>query len=274
METMNEPNVSVNNPAGRRLRERFRGMFPFASGVLATLLALVLYNFLFSAAQITKTEVSEAIANALASVTPRPAYSTEVYRIIQPSLVLIEVELQNGEKGLGSGVIVNDAGDILTSLHVVDGAAKISIIFADGTHADGVIASAQPEMDIAVLQASLLPELYVPATLGNPGALQVGDEAYVVGHPFGLYGSMSAGVISGFDRTFQPNTSNIELQGLIQIDAAVNPGNSGGPLLNRYGHVVGIITGLVNPTDENFFVGIAFAVPINVAAGGMGMPPY
>ena len=277
METMNEPNVSDNKPVGnrmQRLRERIRAMFPFASGVLATLLALFLYNFLFSATQITRTEVGEAIANAMASATPRPAYSTEVYRIIQPSLVLIEVEMQDGEKGLGTGVIANDAGDILTSLHVVDGAAKISLIFADGTHADGVIASAQPELDIAVLQASLLPELYVPATLGNPGALQVGDEAYVVGHPFGLYGSMSAGVISGFDRTFRPNTSNIELQGLIQIDAAVNPGNSGGPLLNRYGHVVGIVTGLVNPTDENFFVGIAFAVPINVAAGGMGMPPY
>ena len=277
METMNEPNVSDNKPAGnrmQRLRERLRGMLPFASGVLATLLALFLYNFLFSATQITSTEVSDAIANAMASATPRPAYSTQVYRIIQPSLVLIEVELQDGEKGLGTGVIANNAGDILTSLHVVDGAAKIALIFADGTQADGVIASAQPEMDIAVLQASLLPELYVPATLGNPGALQVGDEAYVVGHPFGLYGSMSAGVISGFDRTFKPNTSNIELQGLIQIDAAVNPGNSGGPLLNRYGHVVGIVTGLVNPTDGNFFVGIAFAVPINVAAGGMGMPPY
>ncbi|HXD12456.1 MAG TPA: trypsin-like peptidase domain-containing protein, partial [Anaerolineales bacterium] len=81
-------------------------------------------------------------------------------------------------------------------------------------------------------------------------------------------------VISGFDRTFQPKTSKFELKGLIQIDAAVNPGNSGGPLLNRYGHVVGIVTGLVNPTDQNFFVGIAFAVPINSAAGGMGLPPY
>ena len=277
METMNEPNISDNKPAEKRLprlRERVRSMFPFASGVLATLLALFLYNFLFFTTQITSTEVGEAIANALASATPRPAYSAEVYRIIQPSLVLIEVELEDGERGLGTGVIANDAGDILTSLHVVDGASKIALIFADGTHADGIIASAQPEMDIAVLQASLLPELYVPATLGNPGALRVGDEAYVVGHPFGLYGSMSAGVISGFDRTFQPNSSNIELQGLIQMDAAVNPGNSGGPLLNRYGHVVGIVTGLVNPTNENFFVGIAFAVPINVAAGGMGMPPY
>lgn len=267
---MREPSVSKIG----LWRERIRGAFPFMSGVLATLLALVLYSFLFPANQVTQSEVNQAIANAMASATPRAAYSTEVYQIIQPSLVLIEVRLKDGEKGLGSGVIIDEAGDILTSLHVVDGAVKIQIYFADGTHSEGVIASAQPEMDIAVLQAKTLPELFVPATLGNPGALQVGDEAYVVGNPFGLYSSMSSGVISGFDRTFQPKTSKIELKGLIQIDAAVNPGNSGGPLLNRYGHVVGIVTGLVNPTDENFFVGIAFAVPINVAAGGVGLPPY
>ena len=267
---MSEPSVSKVS----LWRERMRGACPFASGVLATLLALFLYNFLFPANQVTESEVNVAIANAMASATPRAAYSTDVYQIIQPSLVLIRVELQNGEKGLGTGVIIDDAGDILTSLHVVDGATKIQIVFADGTHSDGMIASSQPEMDIAVLQANTLPELFVPATLGNPGALQVGDEAYVVGNPFGLYGSMSAGVISAFDRTFQPKTSKIELQGLIQIDAAVNPGNSGGPLLNRYGHVVGIVTGLINPTDGNFFVGIAFAVPINVAAGAVGLPPY
>ena len=255
-------------------RERMRGMVPFASGVLATLLALVLYGFLFPANQVTENEVNAAIANAMASATPRAAYSTDVYKIIQPSLVMIQAELSNGEKSLGSGVIVDGAADILTSLHVVDGAKSIMVYFADGTHSDATVASAQPELDIAVLQPLIPPQQFVPATLGNPGALQVGDEAYVVGHPFGLYGSMSAGVISGFDRTFQPSTSNVEIQGLIQIDAAVNPGNSGGPLLNRAGHVVGIVTGLVNPTDENFFVGIAFAVPINIAAGGVDLPPY
>jgi len=105
--------------------------------------------------------------------------------------------------------------------------------------------------------------------------MRIGDEAYVVGNPFGLYGSMSSGVISGFDRTFRVPSSNIEIPGMIQFDAAANPGNSGGPLLNRAGHVIGIVTGLVNPTDENFFVGIGFAVPINVAVGGMGgSPPY
>jgi S1-C subfamily serine protease len=274
---MNEPSDSNKVTLLSRLRNlrgRIKGALPFAFGTLATLLALFLYNFLFPANQVTQSEVNAAIASAMASATPRPAYSTEVYRIIQPSLVLIQVELKNGEKGLGSGVIVDEAGDILTSLHVVDGAEKISIVFADGTHAEGQVASSQPANDIAVLQASALPELFVPATLGNPGALQVGDEAYVVGNPFGLYSSMSAGVISGFDRTFQPETSKIELKGLIQIDAAVNPGNSGGPLLNRYGHVVGIVTGLVNPTKENFFIGIAFAVPITTAAGGAGLPPY
>jgi len=267
---MSEPSVSKIS----LWRGRIRGMFPFVSGVLATLLALVLYSFLFPANQVTQSEVNQAIANAMASATPRAAYSTEVYQIIQPSLILIRVQLKDGESGLGSGVIIDEAGNILTSLHVVDGAVKIEIVFADGTHSEGMIASAQPEMDIAVLQAKTLPPLFVPATLGNPGALQVGDEAYVVGNPFGLYGSMSAGVISAFDRTFQPKTSKVELKGLIQIDAAVNPGNSGGPLLNRYGHVVGIVTGLINPTNENFFVGIAFAVPINVAASGVGLPPY
>ena len=131
METMNEPNVSDNNPAGQRLsrlRERIRGMFPFASGVLATLLALFLYNFLFPASQVTESEVNVAIANAMASATPRPAYSAEVYQIIQPSLVLIRVELQNGEKGLGTGVIIDDAGNMIQ--HEMDriGATKENFV--------------------------------------------------------------------------------------------------------------------------------------------------
>jgi S1-C subfamily serine protease len=253
------------------LRQRIRGVFPFAMGVLAALLALILYTALFVKSPLTQKQVNDSIAIAMASATPRPPDSVGVYRMIQPSVVLIETET-----GLGSGVIVDNAGQILTSLHVVDGAKQISIIFADGTHTQGTIASAQPEIDIAVLQPKELPQLFVPATLGNPGSLQVGDEAYVVGNPFGLYSSMSAGVISGFDRTFKPEGGGDKptLKGLIQFDAAANPGNSGGPLLNSSGHVVGIVTGLVNPSEGNFFVGIAFAVPINVAGGGANLPPY
>jgi S1-C subfamily serine protease len=279
---MNEPSLSVGdklrNQLGR-LRERIRRALPFASGVLAALLALFLYNFLSPGTRpLTQKEVSTAISSAMASATPRSPFSVQVYQTIQPSLLLIESQFpgENGDSstGLGSGVIVDQAGDILTSLHVVANATNIKVTFADGTQSQAKVASALPEKDIAVLQAQTLPQLFVPATLGNPNALQVGDDAYVVGNPFGLYSSMSAGVISGFDRAFQPPNMKQLIKGLIQVDAAINPGNSGGPLLNRYGEVVGIVTGIINPTQDSFFIGIGFAVPINVAAGGAGLPPY
>ncbi len=279
---MSEPSLSVGDRLRdqlRRLRERARRTLPFLSGVLAALLALFLYNSLFPGARpLTQNEVNAAISSAMASATPRPAFSEQVYQIIQPSIVWIVADGvgANGESesGLGTGVIINNNGDILTALHVVNHATNIKLTFADGTQSSAAVSSSQPEKDIAVLQARTLPQQFLPATLGNAGALKTGDEAYVVGNPFGLYSSMSAGVISGFDRTFQPEGTNQTIQGLIQVDAAVNPGNSGGPLLNRYGQVVGIVTGIVNPTNESFFVGIGFAVPINVAAGGAGLPPY
>ena len=279
---MNEPSLPVSDKLRSRwarLRERVRKTFPFLSGVLAALLALYLYNSFFPGAKpLTQTEINAVVSNAMASATPRPPDSVMVYQIIQPSLVWIEAEgvdeAGEASRGLGTGVIFDQNGSILTSLHVVADSPVINVTFADGTQSRAVIADSQPEMDIAVLQAETLPGLFLPATLGNAGSLQVGDDAYVVGNPFGLYSSMSAGVISGFNRTFQPPGTNQVIEGLIQVDAAVNPGNSGGPLLNRYGHVVGIVTGIINPTDESFFVGIGFAVPINVAAGGGGSPPY
>lgn len=262
-----------------RLRRGIKNVAPFALGVLAALIALLLYKALFPAdPQLTVRQVSDTVNQVLASATPPPAYSSFAFQVIQPSLVLIQAK-SNGEDdeengSLGSGVVVTDRGEILTSLHVVEDAEEILLTFADGSQAKGEIIVEQPENDIAVLQPSLLPELVVPAVLGNPGAMRVGDEAYAVGNPFGLYGSMSSGVISGFDRSFRPQDRDQMLHGLIQIDAAVNPGNSGGPLLNRNGQVIGIVTGIINPTEENFFVGVGFAVPIGVAVGGIGSPPY
>jgi S1-C subfamily serine protease len=263
----------------QRLRTFARAAVPFASGVVAALVALVIYNILLPGPhQLTAREVNDSVAQALASATPAPAFSARVYQVIRPSLILIQTQAPgaNGkvENALGSGVVIDDSGDILTSLHVVANASDIQVTFADGTQSSAQVTAKQPENDIAVLRALRPPAQLVPAMLGNPNAMRVGDEAFVAGNPLGLYGSMSAGVISGFDRSFQLTNSDQKLQGLIQIDAAVNPGNSGGPLLNRDGQVIGIVAGLVNPTEQNVFIGIGFAVPINVAGSAAGLPPF
>jgi S1-C subfamily serine protease len=263
----------------QRLRAHARSGLLFTAGVSAALAAILLYNILVPAPpQLTAGEVNDSIAQALASATPPPAYSALVYQAIRPSLVFIETEApdESGEvgHGVGSGVVIDDRGDILTSLHVVANASDIQLIFADGTQSSAQVIAEQPENDIAVLRPNQPPALVVPAILGNPNAMHVGDEAFVVGNPLGLYSSMTAGVISGFDRSFKPQDSDQKLNNLIQIDAAVNPGNSGGPLLNRYGQVIGIVTALANPTEQDFFIGIGFAVPITIAGGAAGLPPY
>jgi S1-C subfamily serine protease len=275
------PNVPPG-PRWRRLagaRTRVRRAIPFAAGIVAAFIAISLYGALFPGPrQLTPADVHDSVAQALASQTPGPAFSELVYADVQSSLVLIESESEDaGAKphhGLGTGVVIDAAGDILTALHVVESATSIKLTFADGSNATADVTVRQPENDIAVLHPSRLPAGLVPATLGNPNALQVGSDAYVVGHPFGLSDSLSTGVVSGLGRTFQFPDSEQVLHGLIQVDAAVNPGNSGGPLLNRDGQVVGIVTGLVNPTKEDVFIGIGLAVPIDVAGGAAGLPPY
>ncbi len=279
---MSEIVAPSTGPWRQRLRRFFgraRGTFTFVGGISAALVALLLYHALVPGPrQLTATDVNTSVAQALASVTPAPAFSARAYAAIRPAFILIQVRGAGGngarDGGLGSGVLVSDRGDILTSLHVVANAAEIQLTFADGTKSAAQITVRQPEHDIAVLRATRPPAQLIPATLGNLGAMRVGDEAFVVGNPLGLYSSMSAGVISGFDRSFDVPGATQRLEGLIQFDAAVNPGSSGGPLMNRDGQVIGIVTGLVNPTDGNFFIGLGFAVPIDVAGGAAGLPPY
>ncbi len=245
--------------------------------MLAAFVAVALYGlFVPGPPPLTQRDVNDSIASALASATPAPALSLEAYQAIQPSLVLIETtgSVKGASGGLGSGVVVDQNGDIVTSLHVVADAATIKLTFADGSQSPAEVTGRQPENDIAVLRATQPPSDLVPATLGDPNAMRIGSEAYVVGNPFGLYGSLSSGVVSGLDRSFRIPDSDVVLHGLIQVDAAVNPGNSGGPLVNRAGQVIGIVAALINPSKEDVFIGIGLAVPINVAAGAAGLPQY
>lgn len=211
--------------------------------------------------------------DVLPSATPTPAIS-EVYAKVAPSVVQIKALRADGTLvDSGSGVVIDDAGDILTALHVVLNAQRLTVVFADGTESSAVVISQVPESDIAALRPANTPAQLQPATLGNPSSLRIGDDAIVVGNPFALTRSLSTGVISGLDRSVQAPNQGRTLTGLIQFDAAVNPGSSGGPLVNRAGEVVGIVTGLVNPTGQPAFSGVGFAVTIDTAAGALGVPP-
>jgi S1-C subfamily serine protease len=221
------------------------------------------------------TIASDAVDKAIKEEQAAPATSAVVYRQILPSVVTIETKSPSGKKskgdhddlGLGTGVIVNRDGSILTAFHVVDGATSIRVSFFDGTRSKARILSSEPDNDTAVLVAERLPEVIVPAVLGS--RVEVGEETYAVGHPLGYVDSLSSGVISGLGRTARAKDGKT-LSGLIQFDAAVNPGNSGGPLLNRRGQVIGIVTALANPSPDGNFIGIGFAVPIGSAGGGNG----
>jgi S1-C subfamily serine protease len=284
---MNRESDPVQSPGARRRsawRRALRRWVRLARWpvllVVCGFLGVLLYSLLFPApVPLGRDEVDESVQLAMASATPPPPHSAQVYQTILPSLVLIQTQREDDAEdegfGVGSGVVINEGGDILTALHVVTGAAEIEVLFADGTRATAGISAAEPDIDVAVLHPDQPPELIVPAILGNPGAMRIGDEAFAVGNPLGLAASMSAGVISGLDRSVPVAGGEQRLERLIQFDAAVNPGNSGGPLLNRQGHVVGVVTGLANPSEQSYFVGIGFAVPIGTAlSAGGGGPEY
>jgi S1-C subfamily serine protease len=218
------------------------------------------------------TIASDVVKQALKDAQAAPPTSALVYQKILPSVVAIETKdasTKGDTEGLGTGVIVNARGSILTAFHVVDGATSIRVSFVDGTRSPARVVSSDPANDIAVVMAERRPEVIVPAVLG--GGAQVGEEAYAVGNPLGYVDSLTAGVVSGLQRSAETHDGKT-LHGLIQFDAAVNPGNSGGPLLNRGGQVIGIVTALANPSRSGFFIGIGFAVPIGTAGGAANAP--
>jgi S1-C subfamily serine protease len=178
------------------------------------------------------------------------------------------------QSGLGSGVVIVDDGVILTNLHVVFGAKRVTVTFHDGSESDAQLVSVHPENDLAVIKAQKIPDDLPAATLGSADQLKPGDEVVAVGFPFGMGPSVTAGVVSGLNREFRSPEGNRVLTRLIQFDAAANPGNSGGPLVTMQGDVVGIVTAILSPNETGTFIGIGFAVTIAAAGSAVGMHPF
>ena len=175
----------------------------------------------------------------------------------------------------GSGVVIDEQGDILTNLHVIRSTDRWEITFFDGSKSDAILVSMQPENDLAVIRAKRQPDDLKPATMASTHGLNPGDMVVAEGFPFGIGPTVSSGVVAGLKREFDDpdDKEKPKMTNLIQFDAAVNPGNSGGPLVNRDGEVVGIVTAIYNPTGQRVFAGMAFAVPIENAARAVGMNP-
>jgi S1-C subfamily serine protease len=228
---------------------------------------------------LTQDDIDAAVLQTL-ETTPLPSVAAKAYAVIAPSVVRVRgfgagrEGTENTETGVGSGVVIVDKGLILTNLHVVVGADRIGVVFADGLEADAEVVGVQPEHDLAVIRAKKIPDDLVAATMRSTAGLAPGDQVVAVGFPFGIGPSTSAGVISGLAREYQSVRGKRLLTNLIQFDAAANPGNSGGPLVTAEGEVIGIVTGILNPNAQRTFIGIGFAVPIENAASAAGLAPF
>ncbi|MEI7782751.1 MAG: trypsin-like peptidase domain-containing protein [Betaproteobacteria bacterium] len=263
----------------RRLRADPRLLWGVIALLALTTIASLLTLALNMPRALTQKDIDAAVLKTLETV-PLPSKAAKAYEAIRPSVVRVlgmSPDPKTGElvqRSVGTGVVIVDKGIILTNLHVVQGASVIRIEFYDGLETTASVTGAQPENDLAVLQAHKIPDDLIAATMRSTSDLAPGDEVLAVGFPFGIGPSASAGVISGLQRAFRSPEGQQEMRNLIQFDAAANPGNSGGPLVTMDGQVVGIVTAIYNPSQQRTFIGIGFAVPIENAASAVGMPPF
>jgi serine protease DegQ len=217
-----------------------------------------------------RARTAVAYENVIPGVVAISGYDPDAYKKLPP----MPPDERPGVKYtvMGAGVVVEADGTILTNLHVATGMPRIRVTFFDGSVADAKIVGSQPHNDLAVLRPSTVPIDLKPATMTSAAALSPGDDVVAVGFPFGIGPSASAGIVSGLGREFE-DRGRPTLRNLIQFDASTNPGNSGGPLVNANGEVVGIVTALMNPSGVRTFAGIGFAITIDTAATAIGDNP-
>jgi putative serine protease PepD len=190
-----------------------------------------------------------------------------IFNQARPSVVTIEtttVRRRGRDQGEGSGIELDTNGHILTNNHVVDGVNQINVTLATGQAFPGTVLAQDTDNDLAVISINAPGNLLHPATLGDASTLHVGEPVLAIGNPLGYEATLTEGIVSGLDRTFDDGQGGT-MEHLIQSDAAINPGNSGGPLLNARGEVVGVNTLLDNADNTETFSGIGFAVTIDTA---------
>ncbi len=184
----------------------------------------------------------------------------EIYRRVSPSVVSIEVEIRLFDDVSGTGFVVDKQGHVVTNAHVVEDALDTTVVFQDGAKASAVLVGMDRSVDIAVLKVNTVVSRLKPITFGDSDDLAIGQSVLAIGNPFGLEASLTTGIISGLKREIELNDGSI-LKGMIQTDAAIAPGSSGGPLLSLYGEVIGVNSAGVGARfgGTNF----GFAIPSN-----------
>jgi 2-alkenal reductase len=193
---------------------------------------------------------------------------TAVYRKVNPSVVNIAVRQRVSlnydfsQEGQGSGFVWDREGHIVTNNHVVQNATEVQVTFADGVVVPAEVIATDADSDLAVVKVDPSGLNLVPVELGDPDSLAVGQRAIAIGNPFGLQGSLTAGVISALGRAIPTEGSEFLVPDVIQTDAAINPGNSGGPLLDSQGRVIGVNFQIVSAARSNS--GVGFAIPISI----------
>ena len=281
-ESAPEPPQPPRAPSSwRRFAQRYATPLLLVAGALLALGLATGYQTLKPPPRVyTQEDIDAAVLHTLETKT-LPSPTAKAYDAIRESVVRVRAMGPDDEKGgeevergVGSGVVIVDKGIILTNLHVVSSAKRVSVVFAGGLESDAVVIGVQPENDLAVLQAKTLPDDLPAATLRSTKDLLPGDQVIAVGFPFGIGPSVTSGVVSGLKREYRSPEGKRLLTNLIQFDAAANPGSSGGPLVTTDGEVVGIVTAILNPTEQHVFIGIGFAVPIENAAAAVGLSPF
>lgn len=239
----------------------------FRRGLLVAVAALTVAGGAGSgaiAATLIAQPTSAAAATAPTTTTVQgtsvsSATAESVYAQVSPGVVTITSVMGQGQ-AIGSGIVLDTKGNILTNAHVIAGAQQMQVTLSSGQTVPATLVGSNSAADLAVIRISVPASSLHPVTLGNSGGVQVGDTVYAIGSPFGLSGTLTEGIVSNLNQGGAVSTG-ASLSGLIQTDAAINPGNSGGPLVNTAGQVIGINNSIESPVNGN--VGVGFAIPIN-----------